>query len=208
MPAPPAWKGAPVPDTITLAGRHIRLELLDRRHADELQTAGQRADIWTFMTEPRGPFDDAGDAAEWIDHALQEFTAGARLPFAVILQATGQAIGSTSYYFEARWPNRTLEIGASWLFPGYWRTAVNTEAKYLLLREAFETLKAERVEFMTDARNIRSQRAIQRIGASKEGVLRAHMICPDGHRRDSVYFSILSREWVGVKGRLQALLKG
>jgi N-acetyltransferase len=84
--------------------------------------------------------------------------------------------------------------------------AVNTECKYLLLRQAFETLKAERIEFMTDARNGRSQRAIERLGACKEGVLRAHMLCPDGHRRDSVYYSILATEWPRVKTRLEAAL--
>jgi N-acetyltransferase len=132
--------------------------------------------------------------------------AGVRVPFAIIFLATGCTIGSTSYFFETRWANRTLEIGGTWLCPDYWRTMVNTECKYLLLRQAFETLQAERIEFMTDARNVRSQRAIERLGACKEGVLCAHMLCPDGHRRDSIYYSILDTEWPRVKTQLEAAL--
>jgi N-acetyltransferase len=113
---------------------------------------------------------------------------------------------STSYFFETRWLNRTLEIGWTWLSPAYWRTAVNTAAKYLLLRHAFEALGAYRVELMTDVRNLRSQRAIERLGASREGLARSHMICPDGFRRDSVLYSLLDHAWPTVKARLEAML--
>jgi RimJ/RimL family protein N-acetyltransferase len=207
MPAPTTWKGAPVSDALELTGRHVRLAPLALHHAADLHNAGQRSDIWQFVADPKGPFVDPAHAERWIAHAIEERAAGVRLPFAIIHLATGRAIGSTSYYFEGRWANRTLEIGGTWLAPQHWRTAANTESKFLLLREAFEVLRADRVEFLTDARNMRSQLAIQRLGALKEGVLRAHMLLSDGHRRDSISYSILPREWPGISARLQALLK-
>jgi N-acetyltransferase len=206
MPTPPTWKGAVLQEPLSLVGHHVRLEPLAPSHASDLYRAGHAPDIWRYLAEPRGPFVSVPDAALWIAHALADHEAGVRLPFASIFLATGCAIGSTSYFFETRWANRTLEIGGTWLCPDYWRTAVNTECKYLLLRQAFETLQAERIEFMTDARNVRSQRAIERLGACKEGLLRSHMLCPDGHRRDSVFYSILDTEWAQVKTRLEAAL--
>ncbi len=146
------------------------------------------------------------DAAQWIARALADHAAGGQVPFAIILLATGCTIGSTSYFLEIRWANRTLEIGGTWLCPDYWRTAVDIECKYLLLRQSFKRLKAEQIEFMIDARNVRSQRAIERLAARTEGILRAHMLCPHGHRRDSIYYSILDTEWARVKTRLEAAL--
>lgn len=134
------------------------------------------------MAVENGPHPRVADAAQWVTDTLADRDIGMRLPFAIIFLAAECVIGSTGYFFESRWANRTLEIGGTWLCPDYWRTAVNAECKYLLLRQAFEILKAERVEFMTDARNVRSQQAIERLGARREGVLRAHMLYPDGLR--------------------------
>ena len=105
-------------------------------------------------------------------------------------------------------PDRGLEIGSTWLAPEFRRTRINTECKYLLLRHAFETLGAIRVQFKTDSRNETSQRAIERLGAQKEGVLRNHMIMSDGYYRHSVYYSIIDSEWPTIKTRLEAFILG
>jgi RimJ/RimL family protein N-acetyltransferase len=102
--------------------------------------------------------------------------------------------------------HRRVEIGHTWLAKSAWRTPINTEAKFLLLRHAFETLACNRVQLKTDSRNLRSQAAIERIGAKREGVLRSHMVLPDGHVRDTVMFSILGAEWPAVKARLEQMM--
>lgn len=206
MKTPAAWKGAPIGEPVHLIGRHVRLEPLTLDHASDLYRAGAAPEIWPYLVEPHGPFSSPSDAARWIEHVLEDQAAGVRLPFAIVSTAAGAAIGSTGYFLETRWANRTLEIGGTWLSRDHWRTAANTECKLLLLGHAFESLGADRVELMTDARNLRSQRAIERLGASREGVLRAHMLLPDGHRRDSVYYSILDSEWPPIKARLLAAL--
>jgi N-acetyltransferase len=202
MKAPAAWKGASIDEPVPLIGRHVRLEPLTLAHSPDLYRAGGAPEIWTHLVDPWGPFTSIADASRWVEHVLEEQTAGVRLPFAIVSAVTGAAIGSTGYFFEARWANRVLEIGGTWLSCEHWRTAANTECKLLLLGHAFERLGADRVELMTDARNVRSQRAIERLGARREGVLRAHMLLPDGHRRDSVYYSILADEWPPIKERL------
>jgi RimJ/RimL family protein N-acetyltransferase len=123
--------------------------------------------------------------------------------FAQVEQATGRAVGRTSYLNISR-RDRGLEIGSTWLGRPWQRTSLNTEAKYLLLRHAFEVLGAVRVQFKTDLRNVQSQRAIERLGAAREGVLRKHMLVRDGFIRDSVLYSILAEEWPAVKDRLEA----
>ena len=127
------------------------------------------------------------------------------MPFAVIHRITGRAIGATRY-MEIRPLDRGLEIGGTWYAVAYQRTAVNTECKYLLLRHAFESLGCIRVQFKTDLLNEPSQRALARIGAVKEGILRNHMIRPDGTIRHSVYYSIIDSEWPKVKARLEEML--
>lgn len=117
-----------------------------------------------------------------------------------------QIVGSTSF-LSISIPNRNLEIGYTWLTPTVWRTRVNTECKYLLLKHCFETLKTIRVQLKTDRRNVRSQRAIERIGAIKEGTLRNQMIMPDGYLRDSVLYSIIDQEWASVKRKLERMLQ-
>jgi RimJ/RimL family protein N-acetyltransferase len=142
----------------------------------------------------------------WIVDLLEYQKKGMDLPFAVIHLETGQAIGATRY-LEIHTHDQGLEIGGTWYAVNFQRTAVNTECKYLLLKHAFETLGFIRVQFKTDLRNERSQRAIERIGAVKEGVLRKHMILPDGSVRHSVYYSILDDEWPAVKIQLEEKLK-
>jgi RimJ/RimL family protein N-acetyltransferase len=139
------------------------------------------------------------DTRQWIDEALN---ATAQIPFAIVETAKDRAVGS-SRFLNIRPEHGSLEIGWTWLGQDWQRTAVNTEAKLLLLSYAFERLGCVRVEFKTDARNERSQRALQRIGATQEGVLRNQMIVQDNYVRDSVYFSIIESEWRQVKKRLQ-----
>lgn len=142
----------------------------------------------------------------WVRDMLRFQSAGTDLPFAVIHLKSGQAIGATRY-LNIETQHRQLEIGGTWYGIDYQGTGVNTEAKYLLLKHAFEELGCIRVQLKTDARNLRSQRAIERLGAVKEGVLRQHMITPEGIIRDSVYYSILDREWLGVRQNLESQLE-
>src|SRR5258708_33070454 len=130
---------------------------------------------------------------------------GTDLPFGGVHQATGRAIGA-SRYLDIQPANRAVEIGGTWYGRDFQRTAVNTESKYLLLSHAFERLGCVRVQLKTDLRNERSQHAIERIGAQREGVLRHNKIMPDGHLRDSVYYSILAEEWPAVKAKLEGML--
>lgn len=150
---------------------------------------------------------DSSEAMQtWIEQALALQTRGEELPFAIINQNDGRTVGSTRLC-DYQATHRNVEIGWTWLQPSVWRTSLNTECKYLLLRHCFETLNLVRVTFKTDARNERSQRAIERIGGVREGVLRRHRILPDGFIRDSVYFSILDCEWPGAKARLEEMLR-
>jgi RimJ/RimL family protein N-acetyltransferase len=145
------------------------------------------------------------DMAAYIQSALDAQAAGTALPFATVHLASRQVIGSTRYMNIDR-ANRRVEIGATWIAGPWRRTAVNTEAKYLMLRHAFEALGCIRVELKTDALNLRSRDAILRIGAKEESTLRQHMITWSGRLRDSVYFSILDSEWPGVKQDLEQKL--
>jgi RimJ/RimL family protein N-acetyltransferase len=187
------------PQSITLTGRHVRLEPIGPQHAADLYAVGGHESIWRYL--PRPAFENEADAGDWIEMCIQRNLAGERLQFAVINRATGRAIGSTGYLDIDR-PNRALEIGMTWYGVEYQRTAVNTECKYLLLRHAFDDLGALRVCLKTDSRNERSQRAIERIGAQREGTLRNHRITWDGANRHSVYFSIIESEWPSVCGEL------
>jgi RimJ/RimL family protein N-acetyltransferase len=143
---------------------------------------------------------------DYIDSALAAQAAGTAIPFATVERASGRVVGSTRF-MNIDVANRRVEIGATWIAKPWQRTAINTEAKYLMLRHAFETLGCVRVELKTDALNLRSRAAILRIGAREEGTLRQHMVTWRGRLRDSVYFSILDSEWAGVKGDLEAKFK-
>ena len=186
---------------VTLVGKLVRLEPLQMEHAAELLEVGQDPDIWAYM--PVDPSVSLAAMQAMIGVALREQEAGTVLPFIIREQSSGRALGSTRY-LNIMSHDRGLEIGWTWLGASARRSGVNTECKYLLLRHAFETLGASRVQFKTDSRNLRSQRAIERIGGIKEGVLRNHMIMPNGYFRHSVYYSIIESEWPQVKANLQA----
>ena len=143
--------------------------------------------------------------AEFIVELLGRQQAGTDLPFAVLDRASGAAIGMTRY-LEIDRENGAVEIGGTWFDPSYWRTPVNTDTKRLMFGHAFDTERAHRVQLKTDLRNERSQRAIERLGAVREGVLRDHLVNRDGHRRSSVYFSVLADEWPTVRQRLDEML--
>jgi RimJ/RimL family protein N-acetyltransferase len=185
---------------VVLEGEHVRLEPLSAGHAQALFNCGQQVDDWAWM--PRGCFTDLADCQRWIDEAQ---ATPAQLAFAIVESAGNRAVGSTRY-LAIRPEHRGLEIGWTWLGRDWQGTAVNTEAKLLLLQHAFESLSAIRVEFKTDARNDRSQRALERIGATREGVFRNHMIVQQGYLRDSVYFSFIQEDWPRIRSGLMEKL--
>ena len=188
---------------VTLTGKVVRLEPLSEVHIPALAVAGREESIWKYMLYADLTSEES--MAAWVRDMLRSQQAGTDLPFAVIHLASGCAAGATRY-LEMRPPHRSLEIGGTWYAPEFQRTAVNTECKYLMLKYAFEEMKCIRVQFKADLRNEQSIRAIERLGAVREGVLRNHYILQDGAFRDSVYFSILDQEWPEVKRRLEQRL--
>lgn len=189
---------------VTLEGTRVRLEPLAQSHQPALVEIGLDEELWRWTASK--PVRTADDMTAYIALALAEGDAGRALPFATVDRATGRAVGSTRYAaIEPR--HRRLEIGWTWLGSAWQRTAANTEAKYLMLRHAFETLGCVRVELKTDALNGRSRAAIRRIGAREEGTLRQHMITPSGRIRDTVYYSVLATEWPKVKAELERRLQ-
>ena len=187
------------PRPITLTGEHARLEPLGLHHVKDLLEAGSDKDIWVYLPVPAPA--NAGEMEGFVSEALELAAAGTSVPFAIMDVSGGKAVGSTRY-LDIQQPHRSLEIGWTWLGSDYQRTPINTECKLLLLRHAFEDHGAIRVQLKTDALNVRSQVAIERVGAKKEGVLRNHMIVQQGRIRDSVYFSIVDSEWPEVKKNL------
>ncbi len=191
-------------EPVTLEGRIVRLEPLRLEHEPGLWEVAQDPEIWQFMSAPVERRDDLN---RWIAEALRLAQLGSALPFAIVERATGRAIGSTRYG-NIMPADRNLEIGWTWLGKQFWRTAVNTECKYLLLRHAFETLGCVRVQLKTDALNTRSRTAIKRLGAVEEGTLRKHMWVQNRRFRDTVMFSIIDDEWPAVRERLEGWLDG
>jgi RimJ/RimL family protein N-acetyltransferase len=189
---------------ITLSGRVVRLEMLSETHVPDLAAVGLDESIWRHMLY--GNIDTEEKMRAFVQDMLARQARGTDLPFAVIHLASGRAIGCTRY-LNIRPAHRGIEIGGTWYGVAYQRTAANTECKYLLLRHAFETLGCIRVQLKTDVRNVRSQRAIERIGAVKEGIFRNHLVKPDGTIRDSVYYSIVDTEWPAVKANLEEKLR-
>ncbi len=185
---------------VALTGKFVRLEPLSETHVPGLTAAGAGDEsIWEHMLY--GNVLTEADMRGWVRHILSQ----PDFPFAVIYLDSGRVAGATRYLNIAP-EHRGLEIGGTWYGLEFQRTAVNTECKYLLLKHAFETLECIRVQFKTDLRNTRSQRAIERLRAKREGVLRNHMVLPDGKYRDSVFYSILDVEWPDIKGRLEEKL--
>jgi len=188
---------------VTLEGRHVRLEPLTSGHAAGLAEIGLDEDLWRWIpTSVR----TAEEMSAYVQTALKEQADGSALPFALIEKTSGRVIGSTRYGNIERVHHR-LEIGWTWVARAWQRTPINTEAKYLLLRHAFETLGCMRVELKTDSLNERSRAAIQRIGAREEGIFRNHMITSTGRVRHTVYYSIVDSDWPQVKSRLEAKLR-
>ena len=185
---------------VTLTGRHVRLEPFAAGHVDSLVRHGADAELWRYSMCLRP--DPVAAVRVWCERQLAANARGDGLAFAVIDVARGEAVGGTTY-LDVSLADRRLEIGNTWLACAVWRSAINTECKFLLLRHAFETLGCNRVQLKTDGRNLRSQAAIARLGAVREGVLRSHMLMPDGWVRDSVMFSIVAAEWPPVKARLE-----
>ena len=187
---------------VTLEGRFIRLEPLGPEHAAGLWAVSEDAEIYRF--KPYVMRSEA-DMQQFIAKARAAYDNGEGMAFATIDRASGVPVGSSSYY-TADERHRRVEIGATWVTPTRQRTPINTEAKLLMLRHAFEGLGCLRVEFKTDRLNEKSRRALERIGAVEEGIFRNHMVMPDGRIRDSVYFSIIASEWPAVQARLEGFL--
>ncbi len=188
---------------VTLHGKFVQLEPMTEAHIPVLTEIGVGRDFWDFMVY--GRMDTEEDMRGWVRDILSRAENGTDLPFVAIHLASGRVAGATRY-LNIMPKDRGLEVGGTWHGLDFQRTPVNTECKYLLLKHAFETLGCIRVQLKTDLRNERSQKAIERIGAKKEGVLRNHMILPDGRIRNSVYYSILDTEWHDVKTKLEAML--
>jgi RimJ/RimL family protein N-acetyltransferase len=188
---------------VVLTGQHVRLEPMTEAHVPALAEIGAGQSFWDFMLY--GNITSVQDMKNWVLDILSRAANGTDLPFVAVHLASGRVAGATRYLNIVP-KDRGLEVGGTWYGVDFQRTAVNTECKYLLLQYAFETLGCIRVQFKTDLRNERSQKAIERIGAVKEGVLRNHMILPDGRYRHSVFYSLLDSEWPAVKKRLEELL--
>jgi RimJ/RimL family protein N-acetyltransferase len=187
---------------VMLEGLCVRLEPLAKAHLAGLAEVGLDEELWRWIPVPVQTVDEM---AAYIETALGEQERGISLPFAIVERATGRPIGSTRYGNIDRTHHR-VEIGWTWVARDWQRTAANTEAKYLLLKHAFETLGCMRVELKTDSLNQRSRAAILRIGAREEGVFRNHMITASGRIRHTVYFSIIDSEWPAVRTGLESML--
>ncbi len=191
------------PKPVVLESAHVRLEPLTLEHAEDLYEAGKTETIWRFLSVQAPKSVD--DVRAWIQVALENCEAGREVAFAIIHLGDDKAVGSTRF-MSIEPADRGVEIGWTWLGVKYHRSAVNTHCKYLLLEHAFETLGAIRVQLKTDSRNQQSRKAIERIGARREGILRNHMIMPDGHYRDTVIYSITLKEWPEKKKSLRLRL--
>jgi RimJ/RimL family protein N-acetyltransferase len=191
-------------EPVTLEGQFIRLEPLSLAHLKALCDVGLDEALWRWTPNLLNTRDDM---KAYIEEALAAGNAGTALPFATIARASGAVIGSTRFGNIDR-ANRRVEIGWTWVGLRWQRTAANTEAKFLMLRHAFETWKCYRVEFKTDSLNETSRQALLRIGAKEEGTLRNHMVTYSGRLRHTVYFSIINSEWPAVKQELIRKLCG
>jgi N-acetyltransferase len=188
---------------ITLTGTHIRLEPMRPEHAAPLLEAGRAPEIWEWM--PTRPI-SAETMGAWLAKALRAESQGREYPFVVIRLRDDRVIGSTRY-LDVQEDDRTVEIGWTWYSPDAWGGVVNPEAKYLLMRHAFEDWHAIRVALKTDVKNLHSQAAIKKLGARYEGTLRNQRIRPDGSYRDTVIFSVIESEWPSVKARLEERIR-
>ena len=185
-------------EKVILEGEHVRLEPISVSHHDELIEAITDGELWNLFVTlvPRVEGID-----QFIENAISAYDSEDGLAFATIDKVSGRVVGSTRF-MKANLPNKRVEIGFTFIAKSYQKTMINTEAKLLMLTHAFETLQLNRIEFLTDYLNHTSRNAILRLGAKEEGILRNHMVMPDGRVRDSVLFSITNNEWAGVKQNL------
>jgi len=193
------------PQPVLLAGRHVRLEPLERRHRPALLAAAQDPEVFKWFLTP--PLGDGAEMTRWLEDALRAQVAGTEVAWATVRVGDGRVVGSTRF-MDIRRPHRALEIGNTWLAKEAQRTPINTEAKYLMLRHAFEMLGAGRVQLKTDERNEPSRNAIARIGAKFEGILRKYQARHDGFVRNTAMYAIVAEDWPAVRARLEALLTG
>jgi RimJ/RimL family protein N-acetyltransferase len=191
------------PQPIALEGAHVQLQPLSESHLDALCEVGLDPELWKWI-----PIQvlDRDQMLRYIQSALSDQQKGMSIPFATVDRASGKVVGSTRF-MSIDVPNKRLEIGATWIAKPWQRTSINTEAKYIMMRHAFETLGCSRVEWKTDALNTQSRNAILRLGAREEGIFRHHVVTWTGRLRDSVYFSVIAPEWPDVKKNLEAKLK-
>jgi RimJ/RimL family protein N-acetyltransferase len=190
-------------EPITLEGTHVQLQPLSESHLDALCDVGLDPELWKWI-----PIQvlDREQMRGYIQSALSDQQKGVSIPFATVDRASNKVVGSTRF-MNIDLANKRLEIGATWIAKPWQRTSINTEAKYIMMRHAFETLGSNRVEWKTDALNTQSRNAILRLGATQEGIFRHHVVTWTGRLRDSVYFSVIAPEWPEVKKNLEAKLK-
>ncbi|MFD2445645.1 GNAT family N-acetyltransferase [Bacillus sp. CGMCC 1.16607] len=181
-----------------LIGNTVKLIPMEESHVSDLWEAAKPEEIWAFTA---GKIRSLGTARKVVESAIADREQGISYPFVIQEQDTNRMIGSTRF-LDISPTHKSVEIGWTWYHPSVWRTRVNTECKFLLLQHAFETWDLNRVQLKTDLRNIRSQKAIERIGGVKEGVFRKDRIIDDGYIRDTVFYSILKEEWPEVKAQL------
>jgi len=189
-------------ERVTLEGVNVRLEPLSSHHLEQLCNAISDGELWTlFVTLVPHP----NDIEQFFDQAEAEYNAGDGLTFVIIDKTSNKIAGSTRF-MKANLKNKRVEIGFTFLGKSWQRTRINTEAKYLLFCHAFDELNLNRVELITDYLNSTSRNAILKLGAKQEGILRSHMVMPNGRIRDSVLYSVIKHEWPGIKQHLEAKL--
>jgi RimJ/RimL family protein N-acetyltransferase len=188
------------PQPVTLTGAHVQLQPLSESHLDALSEVGLDPELWKWIPSQ---VLDRDQMLRFIRTQLSDQEKGTALPFATVDLASGKVVGNTRF-MNIDMPNKRVEIGGTWIAKPWQRTAVNTEAKFLMMRHAFETLGCNRVEWKTDALNTQSRNAILRLGAKQEGIFRQHVVTWSGRLRDSVYFSVIAPEWPEVKQALEA----
>lgn len=192
------------PQPVLLEGRQVRLEPLASSHLPGLLEAARDPAIFQYFLTP--PLNTEIEMTKWVDQILKGQAAGTDVGWVTVRRSDGRMVGATTF-LDIRRHNRGLEIGNTWLAPEAQRTALNTEAKYLQLRHAFEDLGAWRVQLKTDERNTRSRAAIERIGAKYEGILRKYQVRHDGYVRNTAMFAIVAEDWPAVKARLEGMLE-
>lgn len=189
---------------VTLQGQWVRLAPLEQRHAGDLAAVATDREVWQYLLAPLAT---PADVELFVERALAAAERGEEVPFVTVDCATETVVGTTRF-MDIRREHHAVEIGNTLLGRAWWRTVLNSEAKYLLMRHLFDTIGCQRVSLKTDRLNERSQRAIERLGAVREGVLRKHMIVQNGRPRDTVYYSIVDEEWPAIKARMEESLYG